>query len=70
MAYGYGIDENICFIYPSDNTCLSEFALIEGKYTARSMNDLVELPYSDYFPYQTDIVCYGKNPGKENILKI
>ena len=73
MAYGYGlsgIDENMCYLYTSDNTCPSEFALIEGKYTARSMDDLVELPYSDHFPHQNDMVCYGKNLGKDNILKI
>ena len=57
-------NDGICQLYPSDESCPSEFQLYKENYTANSFNDLVpghELQDSDKLPH--DILCYAKKPG-------
>ena len=66
LAYEYGVsgyNMGYCYLYPSDYTCPNDFELSEGENTAKSIDDLVSFPNSDF-------VCKGKNPGRKNILRI
>ena len=56
----------ICQLYPSDESCPSEFELSKNDYTAKLFYDLVpdhEMQGADKIPGAYSM-CYAKKPGK------